>query len=93
MRYSSEKVQRYSRAEDEMILHYIVIKNAFNRVGGIKLWKDMEMEVLEGRTWRSLKCRFHRSLIRAIGKGETYNLTAEQIAFFINGGQIEEAGE
>ena len=40
-----------------------------------------------------LKSRFHGILIRAIGEGETYNLTAEQIALFFNGGQIEEGGE
>ena len=84
-------MQHYSRAEDEMILHYIVIKIAFTRVGRSQLWKDMEMErVLEGRTWRSLRRRFHRILIREIGEGRTFNLTVEQIAFFTNGGQIEE---
>ena len=79
-----------------MILHYIVLENAYNREGGIQLWKDMELEKVgqgEGRTWRSLKSRFHGILIRAIGEGETYNLTAEQIALFCNGGQIEEGGE
>lgn len=89
-------MKHYLRAEDEMILHYIVFENAYNRVGGIQLWKDMELEKVgqgEGRTWRSLKSRFHGILIRAIGEGETYNLTAEQIALFCNGGQIEEGGE
>ena len=46
-------MKHYLRAEDEMILHYIVFENAYNRVGGIQLWKDMELEKVgqgEGRT-------------------------------------------
>ena len=85
----------YSRAEDETMLHYIATKQVYNRVGGTKLWRMMEMElVLGGRTWRSMRNRFHRILIKAIEERvETYNLTEEQIFLFINRGENEDGGE
>ena len=87
-------MQHYSRTKDEMILHYIARMQAHNRVGGNQLWKKMEMgRVVEGRTWQSMRNRFHRILINAIGEGETYNLTEEQIFLFINRGEIEDGGE
>ena len=86
----------FSKAEDETILHYIVNKQAYNRVGGTKLWRKMEMVLMLGgaHTWRSMRNRFHRILIKAIEERvETYNLTEEQIFLFINRGENEDGGE
>ena len=57
----------YSRAEDETILHYIASKQAYNMVMGRQLWRMMEKEMVLGGayTWRSMRNRFHRILIKA----------------------------
>ena len=89
------KNQRYSGAENEMIVHYIARKKAYNKVGRDQLWKKMEKSKIVGdRTWASMKLRFYRTLIKNIEKkSNTYNLDDEQVSLFIHRGEIEDGGE
>ena len=77
----------YSEEENKMLLNYIVRKKAYSKVGGKALWEKMEeKEEVGDRSWESMRKRF-RTLIKKIEEGkETYNLTKEQIALFINRG-------
>ena len=87
--------QRYSPAEDKMILNYIARKNAYHKVGGVQLWKKMKKEKVVGdRTWHSMRKRFYRTLIKNIEKkSNTYDLDEDQVSLFINRGEIEDGGE
>ena len=84
---------RYSPAEDKMILHDIAKADAYNKVGGNRLWKKMEKRKVVGdRTWQSIKKRFSRTLIKNIEKkSNTYDLDEEQVSLFINRGEDEES--
>ena len=86
---------RYSPAEDKMILHDIAKADAYNKVGGNRLWKKMEKRKVVGdRTWQSIKKRFSRTLIKNIEKkSNTYDLDEEQVSFFINRREMEDVGE
>ena len=47
----------FTRSEDEAILRHILTNEDYSRVGGNKMWTEMET-VVGGRSWQSLKERF-----------------------------------
>ena len=60
---SSSRVP-YTRSDDEAILKYILTHKEYSRVGGKKLWVEMEeKEVVAGRTWQSLKEHFKKKIM------------------------------
>ena len=81
--------RRYIPSEDAAILLYINNKRAYSKVRRDQLWKNMEKErVLGDRSWKSMKHRFLRYILKNIGD---YNLTEEQISSFKN--EVEEKDE
>ena len=52
----------FTRSEDEAILRHILTNEDFSRVGGKKLWTEME-KVVGGRSWQSLKERFRKKIM------------------------------
>ena len=52
----------FTRSEDEAILRHILNNEDFSRVGGKKLWTEMET-VVGGRSWQSLKERFRKKIM------------------------------
>ena len=52
----------FTRSEDEAILRHILNNEDFSRVGGKKLWTEME-KVVGGRSWQSLKERFRKKIM------------------------------
>ena len=54
--------RNYTRSEDEAILRHILNNEDFSRVGGKKLWTEMET-VVGGRSWQSLKERFRKKIM------------------------------
>ena len=48
----------YSIREEEAIIKYLIDKKAYNHIKGTKLWKEMEQDLSNGRTWQSMKERF-----------------------------------
>ena len=62
------------------ILNHIIEKHAQARVGKKSLWIKMEKDrVLGGRSWKSMKRRFERTILKSLS---SYNLTDEQISSF-----------
>ena len=52
----------YTRSEDEAILRHILTNEDYSRVGGNKMWTEMET-VVGGRSWQSLKERFRKKIM------------------------------
>ena len=52
----------FTRSEDEAILRHILTNEDFSRVGGKKMWTEMET-VVGGRSWQSLKERFRKKIM------------------------------
>ena len=87
--------QNYSRLEDEAILTYITQTQEYSKVGGKIMWKVMKgQKTLEGRSWQSMRDRFHQTIIKNI---ESYDLLSEdQRASFkankkVNDDEVEDA--
>ena len=76
------------------LLKYIVKKKAYNEVGGENLWKKMEKKgLVGGRSWRSMRNRFYKTLIKNIKAGkENYGLTHQEISRFRGEGKMEDGG-
>ena len=59
----------YSKAEDVKIVQFIADNKRFQDTKGNELWKVMEeRNVLEGRTWQSMKERFRKVIINKINQ-------------------------
>ena len=52
----------FTRSEDEAILRHILTNEDYSRVGGNKMWTEME-KVVGGRSWQSLKERFRKKIM------------------------------
>ena len=52
----------FTRSEDEAILRHILTNEDYSRVGGNKMWTEMET-VVGGRSWQSLKERFRKKIM------------------------------
>lgn len=76
----------YSIAEDKKILGYILENKRFADTGGRAFWINLEeSNVLNDRTWQSMKERFRKVLIKNI---ENYNLSEDDVRRFKAGGEI-----
>jgi hypothetical protein len=79
----------YSREEDLDILRFIAENKRFDDVGGNELWQVMgEREVVEGRSWQSLKERFTKVISERI---RSYGLSNEIVRGFGGSGERKNA--
>jgi len=75
----------YSTAEDWKILDFICENKRFADTGGNSLWKQMEeANLLENRTWQSMKERFRKVLLKNI---DSYELSEDNLRRFKAGGE------
>jgi len=66
----------YTPIEDMALIRYIVDNNRQKDIGGNVLWKLMvEIDLLKGRTWQSMKERFNKKILKKL---EFFNLTTEE---------------
>ena len=73
-------MRKYSKQEDLKIVNFIFENKRFADVKGNELWKLMEeREVVEGRTWQSLKERFRKIILKNINN---YRLEKDVVAMF-----------
>ena len=74
-------LQRYSPSDDKAILSYIINNEEYSKVKGTQLWERMEeLQVVKGRSFRSMQRRFQQGILRKIGSYDF--LTKEQISLF-----------
>lgn len=71
----------YSPTEEAKIVEYIVENDAFHRIKGDKLWKEMEEAKIVERTWSSLKQHFRKKIIHEVHLPR-YNLSENDIKLF-----------
>ena len=75
----------YSRDEDLKIIEFISENKRFDDVKGNELWKIMvDRNVVEGRTWQSLKERFRKVIMKKIRQ---YGLPKDVVAQFAKEGK------
>ena len=68
-----------------MILRFIVDNGRCEDTGGIALWQLMEeREVVERRSWQSIKERFRRNILKRL---EAFDLSEEQKKQLRQGGK------
>ncbi len=68
-----------------MILQFIVDNNRCEDIGGIALWQLMEeRQVIERRSWQSMKERFRRSILKRL---DSFDLREEQKQQLRQGGK------
>ena len=80
-----EKANYYTTEEDLKMLSFILDNGRSADTGGVSLWQLMEFrEVVEGRSWQSLKERFRRSILKRLDSFD--NLTADQKQRLLVGG-------
>lgn len=78
----------YTVEEEKKILNYIIENAAFVEVRGNQIWKHMESHV-RGRTWQSLRQRFHKHIINNISKFD-YGLSEKNIKEIKKGWKLSE---
>jgi len=80
-----DKANYYTTEEDLKILGFILDNGRSADTGGVSLWQLMEYrEVVEGRSWQSMKERFRKSILKRIDSFTS--LTADQKQRLLVGG-------
>merc|ERR1712013_960686 len=52
----------YTQAQDQAIINFILDNGRCKDTGGVALWQEM----VEGKSWRSMKERFKRSIVKRL---------------------------
>ena len=79
---SVKKCMRYSKVEDVKILDFIIRNKRFQDIRGNELWKIIEARnLLENRSWQSMKERFRKSILPKINQ---YDVDPNVAAKFTN---------
>lgn len=77
---TSYTANTYTLMEDQTILDYISNTCRYSQVNGNALWKLMEdRNLLDGRTWQSMKERFRKRIIHRL---ERYKLSSQNLERF-----------
>lgn len=72
----------YCQTEEKKIVDYIIEHDAFHRIKGDKLWKEMEAsEIILKRSWQSLKEHFRKHIIYDLHLPR-YNLDEKNLQLF-----------
>ena len=80
---SVKKCRRYSKVEDVKILDFIIRNKRFQDIRGNELWKIIEARnLLENRSWQSMKERFRKSILPKISQ---YDVDPNVAAKFTDG--------
>jgi len=75
-----KNAKQYTEEEDLNILKYIEENQMFENVKGRKVWQEIEEKnILEGRTWQSMKERFRKVMMTRI---KSYGLIEETVQKF-----------
>ena len=70
----------YSQLEDNDIIKFIAESGQFGEVGGVLFWQRMEkLLVVPGRSWQSLKQRFHKQIRKRLSKEQISMITQNMI--------------
>ena len=76
----TKRMRSYTKQEDLKIIRFIWDNKRFADVKGNEVWKVMEeRNVVDGRTWQSLKERYRKNILKNI---KNYSLESEVLAMF-----------